>query len=459
VRRLASLPLVAGLIITGYPAFATPTLFDNFTPLPSSVPAGSLPEDKPFLLSSKFFAQRTLNANDAGAPNGGVKLGDNWDMITLNENGPSAGRYLFNPYETGTAGVRRLDLTTGNAVSIVAPGTLGFVSGDASRWTPFGTYLTGEESWGTGSTKGRLFEVTNPLAPVGTVNFVARNVIPRVSHEGLSFDSSNNMYFVDELNGGKIYKYVSQTPQNGGTYFGAGQTFVLKTNTAGFEATGAASWVPITDVNGAALNAAWNVTIGSDTVVDGRLAAAAVGATGFNRPEDMEIQTRGDGSQILYFNATDTHKTFSIKLANGNTADVQLFASRNTIDVATGVAVGNPFTNPDNLAIDSEGNIYIVEDQPGGVADIWFALDVDDDGIAESVGRWASMSTLGAEPTGLYFDPFNSNRAYVNVQHANSDIDRTIVFEVPEPASMSLVLGGLVAMGAFGRRRRGVHSA
>jgi hypothetical protein len=45
-------------------------------------------------------------------------------------------------------------------VTIVQPGTQGFVSGDASRWTPWGGYLTAEESWGAGSVKGRLFEVT-----------------------------------------------------------------------------------------------------------------------------------------------------------------------------------------------------------------------------------------------------------------------------------------------------------
>ncbi len=123
-------------------------------------------------------------------------------MNTLNENGPSAGRYLFHPYETGTAGVMRLDRSTGQGVTIVPEGTQGFVNGDASRWTPFGTYLTAEESWGAGSTKGRLFEVTNPLAAPGSVNFEQRNVIPRVAHEGLAFDSANNLYFIDELNGG-----------------------------------------------------------------------------------------------------------------------------------------------------------------------------------------------------------------------------------------------------------------
>ena len=443
---LATLPATAAL--------AGPnTQFDNFTPLASSAPAGSLPEAAPFSLSSPHFSQSTLNANDAGAQNGGAKLGDNWDMITLNESGPSAGRYLFAPYETGSAGVRRLDLSTGQALSLVAPGTQGFVSGDASRWTPFGTYLTAEESWGAGSTKGRLFEITNPLADPADANFVARTVLPRVSHEGLAFDKDNNLYFIDENGGGSIYRYTSKTPTDGATFFDAGQTFALKVGDGSTaEAQGAATWAPITDENGAALFAGSVVNIGGVDQVDGRVAADLAGATSFARPEDLEIQNLGGGEQRLFFAATTNHKTFAIDLVDADNATVQLFASRDTVDAFTGLAVGSPFANPDNLAIDADGNIYIIEDQGAGFADIWFAFDEDRDGVAESLGRWASLTTLGAEPTGLYFDPFRPNVAYINVQHASSDVDRTIQFTVPEPGLAGLL--GLAVVAMVSRRGR-----
>ena len=84
-------------------------------------------------------------------------------------------------------------------------------------------------------------------------------------------------------------------------------------------------------------------------------------------------------------------------------------------------------------AIDAKGNMYIVEDQPGGIDDIWFARDENDDGVAEAVGKWASLSTAGAESTGLYFDKFKPNVAYVNVQHPDSGVDRTIMITAPCP--------------------------
>ena len=83
-------------------------------------------------------------------------------MNTLNENGPKPAAIYSSVRDRNRRG-EAADLATGQAVTIVPEGTQGFVSGDASRWTPFGTYLTAEESWG-GGTKGRLFEVTNPLA-------------------------------------------------------------------------------------------------------------------------------------------------------------------------------------------------------------------------------------------------------------------------------------------------------
>ena len=55
--------------------------------------------------------------------------------------------------------------------------------------------------------------MTNPITagPNGG-DFVWRRILPRVSHEGLAFDTHRALYFIDELNGGSIYKFVSANP-------------------------------------------------------------------------------------------------------------------------------------------------------------------------------------------------------------------------------------------------------
>ena len=434
---LKKLSLAIALALAGSSAFAGGMSFDHFTPMTGDVGAGTLPEAAPYKLSSPHFSQTTIVARDITQ----AKRFDSgsYDMHTANETGPDAGRYLFTVFETDQAGIQRTDLRTMITTTIwSSPAPKKHVAFDASRWTPWGTFLTAEESWsdpvGPTSMYGRLFEVTNPLAAPADINIVHRDILPRVSHEGLAFDKKNNLYFIDERNDSHIFKFTSTHPDatTGDDFFAAGQTFVLRVgNGTVEESTGAATWIPLTDVNGVALPGAVIVTDPNGlTAIDGRATPnlPAFLGTNFDRPEDMEIKTLRNGKQFLYVATTTNHKVFSIDLSSDT---VKLFADRNTKDMATGLPVGNTFTNPDNLAIDAKGNMYIVEDQPGGVEDIWFALDENNDGVAEAVGKWASLSTVGAESTGLYFDRFKPNVAYVNVQHPDSGVDRTIMITAP----------------------------
>lgn len=455
--------IAAAVLLSSTSTAFAQTYFDEFTPLSTSQ-TSALPAAAPIKLSSPNFSQVTLaNRANQNALTPGQDSG-NWDMITANETGAEAGRYLFMPFETGTGGVMRVDLQDSNyntrTTTIVAPGSQGFVSGDASRWTPWGSYVTAEESWGTGSTKGRLFEVTNPTtAGQFTGTFIQRSIIPRLSHEGLAFDQNKSMYFIDELNGGSIYKYVSANPNatNGNDYFAAGQTFAAKVNGGNnANAVGAIAWEAITDVNGAAL--AGVSTVLGDGSIDGRVTANTVKATDYQRPEDLDIKLLANGQEVLFIATTTTNEVYSFNLDTGMAS---LFASTATIDLATGLAVGaGSFTSPDNLAIDAEGNVYIIEDRNGAVDDdIWFAKDINNDGdlldAGEGLARWASNGTPGSEFTGLYFDKFKPNVAYVNIQHPSTGDDRLVMLSaVPEPETYALALGGLGVMGLMARRRR-----
>lgn len=451
VPTWAKLAVAAALTLRGVTAFADGTRFSDFTPLPSSA-GPTADEAAPITFGNPAFQQRSIADRETqlmdGFPNSG-----SWDMNTLNETGPTPRRFLYTVFETGQAGVQRHDLLTGQTETIwysLAP--LDHVAFDPSFWTPWGTFITGEESWttaagGATSPYGRLFELKNPLTAPGIFEpltpssndgaiFVHQKVIPRTSHEGIQFDEAGNMYFIDELNGGCIYRYT--TVANMGLvkagqadYFAAGQTSVLRVGD-GYtpNATGTFEWVPFTDENGAGLPGALTITdVRGVTSVDARNTTdlAPFKGTDYQRPEDIQIVRHGD-RELLYVATTTTNETYVLDLTN---QVISVFADRGTIDLATGLPVGSALRSPDNLAVDNDGYIYIVEDRPGGIDDdIWFARDLNHDGDltdpGEGIARWASNGTPGSEFTGLYFDPNDKRRAWVNIQHPDSDNDRMI---------------------------------
>jgi len=213
-------------------------------------------------------------------------------------------------------------------------------------------------------------------------------------------------------------------------YFAAGTTYVLRVGDGLTpNATGAYEWVAITDATGAALPGAVTITdLNGITSVDATTTTdtAEFKGTDYQRPEDLQIQNVR-GKQYLYV-ATTTAEVYRLDLS---AKTISVFANQNTTDLASGAAVGTALRSPDNLALDKNGNIYVVEDRAGGSDDdIWFAKDRNKDGdltdVGEGLGRWASNGTVGSEFTGLYFDPFNKRRAWVNIQHPASGNDRTI---------------------------------
>ncbi|HNV53797.1 MAG TPA: DUF839 domain-containing protein [Pseudomonadales bacterium] len=464
------LSLAIALALASQYAAAASTQFDNFTPLAASSPAnptGSpLETTTPLTLSSPKFKQQVIAQRNTQTGLGQFNSGA-WDMITTNETGPNAGRYLFTVFESGQSGVQRTDTWNNNATQTLwrSPAAGGHVAFDASYWTPWGSFITAEESWTTApggattSPYGRLYEMTNPLSSNITPNFVHRNVIPRTSHEGIQFDQANHMYFIDELNGGNVYRYSSAAGA-GSSYFDAGKTSVLRIGDGNTpNATGAFSWVDITDASGNGLAGTLTITDPNGVVsLDARNTTdlAAFKGTDYQRPEDLQIKRAANGDELLFMATTTTNEVYTVNLTSGM---VSVFADRNTINLHDNLAVGSPdFTSPDNLAMDAAGNIYIIEDQPGGMADIWFAKDTNHDGdlndAGEGLALWASMNTNGAEPTGLYFDPFNPNRAWLNIQHPASGNDVMVeLTAVPLPAALPLSLSALAALGLVARRR------
>lgn len=451
-----SLAATIGMLLASASVHADGTRFADFTPLPSSA-GPTTDEAMPITFGNPDFKQKSIadrNAQLAASkPNSG-----NWDMLTVNETGRNRGRYLFTVFETASAGVQRHDLRTGTTETIwqspgTAPALDSHVAFDASYWTPWGTFLTAEESWGPQpQIYGRLFEMKNPTkapgitSPVSAASndgaeFKHANVIPRTSHEGVQFDKAGNMYFIDELNGGAVYKYAPKAKMKDvmagkADYFAAGTTYVLRVGDGNTpNATGTYQWVPFTDAAGLGLPGSVTITDPNGVVsVDARATTDTPDfrGTDYQRPEDLQIQVVR-GREYLYMATTTTNEVYRLDLKN---SIISVFANRDTLDLASNLPVGTGLASPDNLAIDHDGNIYVIEDRNGGVDDdIWFAKDLNKDGDlndpGEGLARWASNGTPGSEFTGLYFDPFNKRRAWVNIQHPTSRNDRTIEITIP----------------------------
>lgn len=371
-------------------------------------------------------------------------LGYNGSMTDMSAFDPT-GRYIFLPHEVQYgAGLSRYDTKTDKAINLFhgdGNGEYGnwendYGALDPATWTPVNTLLIAEE-W---SGQGRVFEVMNPMADVANGESVIVNElnnIPNVSHEGLRFNHAGTaMYFIDEDHSGSIYKFI---PSIKGDYT-RGQVFVLSvdaftgdpTGKANGQSnrTGTAHWIALTNANGVALTAIdpFNNSLLADGRRSGRAAADEIGGTPYDRPEDVEVGYLRNGNEVLYFNATSENSVYSVEELGSGKAMVRLAASPSTPTNLGYAPTTGTISDPDNLAQDALGNIYVVEDKPnhdniGG--DIWYLRDADGDGVAESLDHFMSLQVKGAENTGMIFRPGHPTQFIINVQHPESMGDET----------------------------------
>jgi uncharacterized protein len=390
----------------------------QFDPLPASaqcVPggAGTFPDEQPFVLPPGFIQTIVAREGDGGSI-------DNWDMNTVNETGPFAGRFLYRSHETPTNGmVSVTDLETLETRVLVQRPY--WERMDGLVWTPWQTLLTAEEM-----RPARTPFVPDPRVPQAAAGLlyeidpatgdeVPRPALGAKAHEGIRIDPQGNVYGISETApttrvgnpprpapGGYIFKFV---PDRRGD-LSSGQLYALRIVVATGDRTGEAIWVPL---DRAAVQ------------VDADAAATAAGATGYARPEDVEMATstgsnRG-GSNVLYVAVTDEDRVLRIDLRepSGGADEASAFVSEY---VGAGVNAPMDFNNPDNLALDKNGNLFITEDTstPLGM-DIWVA--VPQHGSHETAAetrRFASLTDCAAEPSGIYFDT-SGTVLFVNVLH------------------------------------------
>jgi hypothetical protein len=378
------------------PAFTRVDREWTFAPLASEATCRtpeSGPAYQPFDLAQGYDQSIVATEIDDFDPVAGSG-GDLPDMLALNLTGPQAGRFIYRTHETGSNGaVTVTDLTTGVTRLVVQ--AQHYEALDGIVWTPWRTLLFAEERIVASfkdpavpnAVGGLIYEVnprSDPPVAVPLPSLGAR------SHEGLRFDPQGNLYGISEstpgVNGsGAIYKFVPTVRGD----LSSGQLYALRVTDATTR-TGPAVWVPL---DGAASE------INSDqTAID-------AGATGWARPEDVEITRLPNGVWAMFVTVTSEDLILRVEL-EGNRAFVSNF-------LQNGVNVSG-LDSPDNAELDGYGNLWIAEDN--GPGDIWVASGIENQ-VASSAGRFASLSDCNGEPTGILFDPFRGV-LWVHVQHA-----------------------------------------
>lgn len=453
-------PIAAGILlalsqaaVAGTNTFFTPLTASAVVTLPNSAEEFNAPWTAPAGISQELLT--SMDEVEADATQSVIRvpgLGSNASMFDMIAYDPS-GRYLFIPHETLVgAGASRYD-TWNDTMETLFAGNLEGINGDWSAdwgafdpatFTPAGTLLVAEEWSGT----GRVMEIVNPLAPADKIRIREVETIANTSHEGLRFSAdSKTLYFVDEWNSGSIYKVVYKQANN---YQAPGVTYVLvvdayagdpkldynRGSNIGAARTGVATWEPMTDKAGQPLteispfmNGPTDNPSTNPETRGGRGAADELNGTPYGRPEDMEVGHLANGNEVIYFAATSENAIYSIEETGNGKAMVRLFASDSVTPKNVGFAATTGVMNsPDNLAQDVHGNIYIIEDNPNSSAvggDIWFARDVNNDGVAESIDHFLSLRVGGSEATGMIFNPTNPYEFVVAVQHpASTDLDQ-----------------------------------
>ncbi len=456
--------LVTATLLGSYTAMAGTDIW--FTPLTESapvVPANSLGEtSSPWVTPEGIHQKNILSLHEVEDE----VLSPNQSIVRVPGQGTSAsmfdmlaydptGQYLFIPHETPIgAGCTRISLYDNSSEVIFAGDQQGAVGNwtndfgafDPCCWTPNGTLFLAEEWAGY----GRVVEILNPLAPADQIQSRVLNSIANVSHEGVNFSEKfeDTIYFVDEYNSGSIYKFVMSTPGD----YTKGQTFVLSVDdfastggnpvdnyNAGSNATasrtGMATWEPLTDENGVPLPGIADPFVDGSTssaTLAGRKAADDAGGTPYGRPEDMAVTRASNGREIIYVATTSENAVISIEILEkkggaavkpSGKAIVRTMANNSTPKNLGFAPTTGTINSPDNLALDSQGNLYVIEDAPNGSAtggDIWLFRDKNSDGVAESVDHFMSIRVNGSEATGMIFNPTNPLEFCVCVQHPTS---------------------------------------
>ena len=315
----------------------------------------------------------------------------------------------------------------------------GMTACDGIRRTPWGTILATEET-----STGGAYEIIRPLQQfnhtitdraLGSVvdqnglpstAIVKRTALPTMAWEGLAVLASGVVIAGDELrpgtgtpdaDGGAIFKFVPAVPRTSQGPISnlsesplvAGNVYALRMScTTGVQygqgcEIGSGAWIAV-------------------AAATARADADKLGATGYYRPEDLEMDEmyQGQGVRFCWTNTGESDiANYGEVLCGVDRAPLVADPAQQTV-TANRFVEGDPDLNqPDNFAFQPKTGIhYVIEDNPNG--DIFACLpdgadrDVKSDGCVKIL----SVKDSSAEPTGFHFSA-DGRTAYLAIQHSS----------------------------------------
>jgi secreted PhoX family phosphatase len=353
---------------------------------------------------------------------------------------------------------------SGPAASVVGATVVGTLNNCSSGATPWGTYLTCEES------TDNYLDPTQPEEGYGWVVEidprnqltglpVKRTALGRFDHENTAYllDSANNLavYMGDDGTPGCIYKFVPSAKYNPNDR--AANTNLLDAGTlyaARFNANGTGDWIALvqgqnglvpgaTDPGNTTQGAQTPVTVNfatqADVLVNTKAAARVAGATLMDRPEwitvgpdkKIYVTLTNNGGRLVTDAAnprvTNSHghivkwtETGDSPTATTFTWELFLLAGdpRFTASNLKGTINGDTFSSPDGIRVDPQGRLWVQTDAGTGSA----ITNTFGNNSMYYVDQTTKASTRflvgpnGCEITGLAYTP-DLKTFFINIQH------------------------------------------
>ena len=355
----------------------------------------------------------------------------------------------------------------GPAAATVGATVVGTLNNCASGMTPWGTYLTCEE------TTDNYLDPTQPavgygwvveIDPQGTFAATKRTALGRFDHENTDYmldaDNSIAIYMGDDSTPGCVYKFVPSAKYNQSNR--AANQNLLDSGTlyaAKFNADGSGQWIELTQgKNGLVVGAqdpgnytqsavapaptTVDFVTQADVLVNTKAAARVAGATLMDRPEWVSVGpdrriyftfTNNGGRQVTDAanpRATNPHGHIIRWTEAGNSAKAttfqwELFLLAGDPRLATANLKGNingdTFSSPDGIGVDPKSRLWVQTDASTSATttntfgnNAMYYVDQ-----ATKASRRFLVGPNGCEITGLTYTP-DLTTFFINIQHPSS---------------------------------------